>query len=98
MRLPGLAAYRRWRRRRICMAAHERMQELVDGELPEGRQRRVLEEHVERCAPCGTDAGELQALKEAIRRVGSEPDPAVKARLVAFLDEVRGGSAPREGD
>lgn len=83
--------WRERRRRRVCEAAHQRMQEIVDGEVPDARERRVLESHLRECLPCGEEAGEFRELKAAIARVGTEPDHAVRERVAGFLEQVRRG-------
>lgn len=93
-RLPGIGTWQQRRRARLCEEAARRIQELVDGEVPSGSERRRLERHVESCAPCGAGAETIRELKEAIARVGSRTDPQVKARLVELLAGLREGRVP----
>ena len=92
-----LTALRRWRTRRVCQAAHDKMQEIVDGEVPSRRERERLTAHLDLCLPCGADASQIRELKEAIARVGSAPDPQVKARLEELCDQLRKGECDLEG-
>lgn len=52
--------------------AHEELVALVDGRL-EGVDREVVETHVELCATCAQDVGDLAGVRDAIHQVGSAP-------------------------
>ncbi len=82
--VPGTHAWRRRRSRDLCSRAAERIEEIVDGELPPGKAARALERHLEVCPPCHAEADVLRALKVAIARVSGEGDPEVVARLQAY--------------
>lgn len=86
-----LALWRARRNERLCARAADRIQELVDGEVLDDRERRRLERHVDECIPCGVEVESVEELKAALARVGREPDPAVKQRLVVLLEEIRAG-------
>lgn len=95
----GIGALRDWRRRREhkrCAEVRRHIHELVDGELPAWRRRR-LERHVLRCLACCAGADELRELKAAIARVGGRPDPVVRARLLALVEDVRAGRVGADG-
>lgn len=52
--------------------AHAELVALVDGRL-EGVDREVVETHVELCATCAQDVGDLAGVRDAIHQVGSAP-------------------------
>jgi anti-sigma factor RsiW len=79
--LPGTSAWRRRRKREICRQTAERIEEIVDGELPPTKAARVLEQHLIDCPPCRDEAEVVRALKGAIARVSGEADPEVVDRL-----------------
>ena len=83
---------------RECEEMARRLQAVVDGEAVSPEERVALERHVEACAPCTADAETIRSLKEAIARVASRPDPAVRARLGELLDELRCGNLPEGRD
>ncbi len=94
-----IGVLRRLRERRaekVCEEARRRIQEVVDGEVPAERERRRLERHVEECAPCGAEASTIREIKDALARVGGEPDANVKERLTELLDEIRSGTVDAE--
>ena len=95
-RLPILAELDKRRRAQRCAEAAARLQELVDGEIPSEAERAELQRHVEECPPCGAGADTIRELKEAIARVGSRPDPAVRARLGELMGARREGRCPPE--
>jgi hypothetical protein len=73
---------------------HRRVWELlpwyVNGTLPEG-ERRTVEGHAARCAPCRQELASCRALGEALRQAEAPapaPHPARLARLMARLDEA----------
>lgn len=82
--IPGSRAWRRRRSYDLCERAIERVQELVDGELPPCRDSERLIAHLESCPPCALEAEAVRELKRAIHRVGQESDPEVKARLTEW--------------
>lgn len=86
-----LERLRRWREGRRCAEARDRIHEVLDAEMPAGRKRERIAEHLESCVACGASADEIRALKDAVARVGRDPDPQVKARLTRIVDEIRSG-------
>lgn len=73
-----------WRQRRdytICRETLERVQEIVDGEIPHGHTARVLEKHLGACRRCGQEAEAVRTLKIAIVRVCGDCDPEAVAKL-----------------
>lgn len=73
--IPGTTAWKRRREGILCAQAAERIQEIVDGELPAGRMKVVLEKHLEACKSCDAHAEVFRELKTAIARVSAEADP-----------------------
>lgn len=86
-----LQRLREGREARRCAEARERIHEVIDAEMPPGRKRERITRHLESCVACGATAAEVRALKEAVARVGRDPDPQVKARLVEVVDRIRQG-------
>ncbi len=86
-----LERLRRRRETKRCAEARERIHEVLDAEMPPGRKRERIAEHLESCMACGATADEIRALKDAVARVGRDPDPQVKARLTQVVDEIRKG-------
>lgn len=86
-----LERWRERRERRLCDEARDRIDEIIDAEIPSLRKRARLERHVEACVNCGANAESIRQLKEAVARVGRDPDPQVKARLLEAVDRVRSG-------
>lgn len=87
----------RWRARRegrLCMETQRRVHEIIDSELPPGRKREQLEAHLRACITCAAGAESWRQLKDAVARVGREPDPAVKRRLVGLIEAIREGDVP----
>lgn len=82
--VPGTKSWRRRRSHEICLRTAERIEEIVDGEVPPGKAARMLERHLEACPPCHQEADVLRALKSAIARVSSDADPDVVRRLEAY--------------
>jgi len=75
---------KQWRQRRnylICRQTLERVQEIVDGEVPHGHTARTLERHLGACKKCGEEAEAIRTLKIAIQRVCGECDPEAVAKL-----------------
>lgn len=81
---PGTKAWRARRTREFCSQAFERIQEIVDGELPPGKAARALERHLIECPPCHKEAEVIRTLKAAIVRVSGEADPETVERLQAL--------------
>ncbi len=79
--LPGTRDWRKRRDHEICVKAYERVQEIVDGELPATKAARVLEHHLEQCPPCHQEAEMVRSLKQAIHRVSCEADAETVQRL-----------------
>jgi anti-sigma factor RsiW len=79
--IPGTYAWKRRREGVLCMKTHERIQEIVDGELRGSRAERVLERHLEACTSCDADAQVIRDLKQAISRVASTADAEMVQRL-----------------
>lgn len=79
--VPGTEAWRKRKRRELCAQAAERIQEIVDGEVPAGKAARALEHHLQECPPCHQEAEVLRTLKQAIARVSSEADRETVDRL-----------------
>lgn len=79
--IPGTAAWRRRKDEQLCAQTGERIQEIVDGEVPPGRGRDELIRHLEACARCRQGAESVRELKRAIARVGSAPDEELVEKL-----------------
>jgi anti-sigma factor RsiW len=86
--VPGTKSWRQRRDRDICARTAERIQEIVDGELPPGKAARALERHVEACPPCFEEAEVIRTLKQAIVRVSGEADPDTVQRLQALARDL----------
>lgn len=86
--IPGTDAWRRRRDLSLCRRTSDRIQEIVDGEMREGRARRALERHLSACARCGGEADAIRDLKNAIALVGSDTDPALVRRLKHLAKEL----------
>lgn len=82
--VPGTEAWRKRRARDVCARAAERIQEIVDGEIPPGKAARTLERHLIECPPCHQEAEVLRSLKQAISRVSGQADPETVKRLEAL--------------
>lgn len=95
--IPGTAAWRRRRAAAICQETHDRIQEIVDGEIGGSRAERILERHIEACTACNADAQILRELKQAIARVASTADPELVGRLEDLAQRLcRGHEAGHE--
>jgi anti-sigma factor RsiW len=79
--VPGTRAWKKRRSRDVCARAAERIQEIVDGEIPPGKAARTLERHLIECPPCHQEAEVIRTLKQAIARVSREADPETVRRL-----------------
>jgi anti-sigma factor RsiW len=80
-----------WRQRRdyiICRQTLERVQEIVDGELPHGHTARTLERHLTACTRCGEEAEAIRTLKQAIIRVCGDCEPEAVAKLEALARDL----------
>lgn len=89
--VPGTPAWRRRKDMLLCMRTAERVQEIVDGELPAGATNHELLRHLDACRRCGGEAEAFRELKEAIGRVGRTADPDLVERLERLchrLDEL----------
>lgn len=94
--LPGTKSWKRRRAREVCERTAERIDEIVDGEVPPGKAARLLERHLEACPPCHQEADVLRKLKVAIARVSSDADPDVVRRLEAYAKGLCEGRGPAE--
>lgn len=90
--LPGTEAWRKRRARDLCAQTAERIQEIVDGELPPGKAARALERHLIECPPCHEEADVIRSLKRAIVRVSGEADPQTVERLQALARRLCEGT------
>ena len=79
--VPGTKAWRSRRHRELCAEALDRIDEIVDRELPPDRRARDLERHIDDCVTCGTEAESIARLKTAIARAAEGADPATVERL-----------------
>lgn len=99
--VPGTAAWRRRKDEQLCAQTGDRIQEIVDGELPPGRGRGELIRHLEACARCQQGAESVRELKQAIARVGSAPDEELLDRLretaTRLCEEGEQGFSDAEG-
>jgi len=90
--IPGTKARRAEQDRRLCARARERVNEIVDGEVPDAREREELSRHLDACTRCGAGASEIRELKAAIARVGRSEDPQVVGRLRDFAQRLCEGT------
>jgi hypothetical protein len=79
--IPGTDAWKRRREGVLCMKTHEKLQQIVDGEIGPGRAEQVLAKHLDACRSCNADAEVIRDLKAAIARVSAQADPAMVTRL-----------------
>ena len=74
-----------WRRTcseaEICRRALEKVQQIVDDEMPSSKERLELLRHLDACTTCGVEAEAVKEMKNAIARVGSDTDAEVVRRL-----------------
>jgi anti-sigma factor RsiW len=87
---------RAWKHRRegiLCSQTVERIQEIVDGEIPPSRAKIVLERHVTACKSCDAQAEVFRELKIAISRVSSEADPECVRTLEDLARKLCEGTA-----
>lgn len=93
--IPGTRAWQQRRDRELCGATDERIQEIVDGELPVDGAAQKLLRHLEACERCGRTADGFRELKRAIARVEGVTDEALVERLRDLArrvpDEPSGG-------
>lgn len=94
--VPGTHAWKRRRAHELCLRTAERIEEIVDGELPPGKAARALEKHLEACPPCHQEADVIRTLKAAIARVSSDADPDVVRRLEAYAKGLCQGKETSE--
>jgi hypothetical protein len=79
--IPGTDAWKRRREGILCMKTHEKLQQIVDGEIGPAHAEQVLAKHLDACRSCNADAQVIRDLKTAIARVSSEADPQLVGRL-----------------
>lgn len=79
--IPGTRAWRERRDERLCMETAERIQQIVDGQLPPSAATRTLMRHLEACARCSREEEVFRELKAAIARVGGTGDDQIVERL-----------------
>jgi anti-sigma factor RsiW len=92
--VPGTTAWRKRRYYVLCMQATERIQQVVDGELPASRKTRILERHLVACRRCKGEVTAILELKAAIARVSCEADPEVVAKLETLARRLCEGQTP----
>lgn len=80
-RIPGTKAWRMRRHAQLCIEAYERIQVIVDGELPSDRHTRVLIRHLSECGSCAGQAASFKQLKIAIARASEDADPKTVEKL-----------------
>lgn len=91
--IPGTAAYKKRRSQAICQQAHERLHEIVDGEVTPARARAILEQHIVECPPCQADAHQIRVLKAAIARVSADADAGCVEKLNDLAKRLCDGTA-----
>lgn len=87
-KIPWIA---RWRSRRdaaLCMATKERIQQIVDGELPRSAANDRLFQHLDACVRCGDEARAVQELKRTVRDVLERSGRDLTRRIEAIAREV----------
>lgn len=81
-----------WRRKtseaEICRRALERVQQIVDDEMPSPKERLELLGHLDACTTCGVEAEAVREMKIAIARVGSGTDAEIVQRLRDLADRL----------
>jgi anti-sigma factor RsiW len=82
--IPGTYAWKRRREGILCQRTHEKLQQIVDGEIGPARAEQVLAKHLDACKSCDADAQVIRDLKVAIARVSSKAD----AQLVGRLEDL----------
>lgn len=92
--VPGIRAWRIRRARALCAQASDRIQEIVDGQLPATRKARILERHLVACRRCKGEVTVIMELKSAIARVSCEADPEVVDRLERLARRLCEGEVP----
>jgi anti-sigma factor RsiW len=90
--IPGTHAWRRRREGILCAQTVERIQEIVDGEIPAGRAEEVLVRHLEACQSCNAEADVIRDLKIAIARVSAEADPGCVKKLEDLARRLAAGA------
>lgn len=75
-----------------CAEALEQLHLVLDGELPPGDARRILD-HLEDCPPCEVEGDSFRRIKEAVAASGNALDSASMARVRALAERLC-----REGD
>jgi hypothetical protein len=98
--IPGTYAWKRRREGILCAKTHEKLQQIVDGEIGPGRAEQVLAKHLDACKSCNADADVIRDLKGAIARVSAQADPELVGRLEdlakRLCDQHRAGSPDPE--
>src|SRR5438309_8887960 len=94
--VPGTRAWRTRREYLLCIKTHERVQEIVDGEIGTSHAAEVLKRHLEACRSCNAEAVVFRDLKTAICRASSDADPELVSRLQALARELCEGRGPAE--
>ena len=75
----------------ICSELEMKLNEYVDGELPED-DRRLIDEHLETCLSCRREIKEIRSLVEQARRLPADIEPA-RALWPAVESRIAGASA-----
>lgn len=86
--VPGTRAYRSRKDAILCMQTHERIQEIVDGEIGPTRAEKILEKHLDACRSCNAEADAIRELKDAISRVAGTADPDLVASLEVLAQRL----------
>lgn len=94
--VPGTKAWQSRRDAALCMRTHEKIQQIVDGEIGGSKAEKVLEQHVDACRSCHNEAEVIRDLKDAILRVGSKADPALVSTLEDLAKRLCEGKEARE--
>lgn len=70
-----------------CQEALEQLHAVLDGELPAGEVRRILD-HLEACPPCEVEGDTFRRVKEAVALSGNALDDASLARVRALAQRL----------
>jgi len=92
--IPGTREWKRRQAAALCMKTHERIQEIVDGEIGPARAEQVLRKHLDACRSCNAEADVIRDLKVAIARVSKDADPACVNKLEDLARRLCDGSFP----
>lgn len=96
--VPGTRAWKRRRHLIICQQTHDRIQEIVDGEVGPARAEQILTKHLHACRACNAEAEVLRDLKSAIARVSSTADPELVGRLEDLAKRLCQGTEAPAGE